>query len=373
MAREAARRSARWEPPNVGLCRGATGVSSWSHLGGKSRRRARGGTRWGALRTDDPTLSALGFCCAAPKRGAARSHSWPVASVFVRPGVAPPAGGGGIKSVVWWFRADRLGQETTDQRPHGAVLPFCGRLTVTDTVLVEWTDMAGSAPERIYLPREAWDDLARLGRRAPELRRLVGLGDQLAAVADAAAATRLVSSEMGLELADSAEMLEGLYALHGLRRSLKTSASELLRLVERSAPASAPAGWLDDNGKRWHAIREHLGELLIDGHPLDALHKARRLSFEYPCVFRRARVVTDLRPVFSADASKIARGVVSNVLVLEYSDAGDSRRLEIALDKDDLEELRAACDRARIKSETLLQDLGKMDWPVAGFGSEVDD
>lgn len=74
----------------------------------------------------------------------------------------------------------------------------------------------------------------------------------------------------------------------------------------------------------------------------------------------RARIVTDLRPVFPGvvDDDQPMRplaGVVSHKLRLEYLEAGRPGAFVVALDRADVDALREAAERAGRKHETIVE------------------
>jgi hypothetical protein len=84
--------------------------------------------------------------------------------------------------------------------------------------------------------------------------------------------------------------------------------------------------------------------------------KASELYYLHDKHLHEIRVVTDIRPVFSPDASMIISGIIKNVLILEISDRyEDEELLQVAIGVDEMRRLREQIDRAIAKTE-LLKD-----------------
>jgi hypothetical protein len=93
---------------------------------------------------------------------------------------------------------------------------------------------------------------------------------------------------------------------------------------------------------------------------IDTPAKARSLALENANTFCRARILTDIRPVFGSDIlSEPNAAVIVNTLRLTYHHGPTLRSLSVALDRDDLDELSDLLDRAKSKTETLHRFLEK--------------
>ena len=99
---------------------------------------------------------------------------------------------------------------------------------------------------------------------------------------------------------------------------------------------------------------------------LNIAAKAALLRHEYPYTFCSARILSDARPVFGPDPSDppVAM-VIAHTLKLEYHGAaGHLNELYMALDSDDISQLREVLDRAEAKSQSLRNALAGLDLEV---------
>jgi hypothetical protein len=90
--------------------------------------------------------------------------------------------------------------------------------------------------------------------------------------------------------------------------------------------------------------------------------RALDLLTENEHLFHSARVLTDIRPVFSDDPKEAPKGaLVTETLKVEYFDEGTINSLYLALSRAELQNLRDTVDRALAKSDTvhdLLEQIG---------------
>src|SRR5262249_12235531 len=96
---------------------------------------------------------------------------------------------------------------------------------------------------------------------------------------------------------------------------------------------------------------------------LGAVAKARDIIYENDRVFVDGRILTDLRPVFRANASDPPlAGVVVHTLRITYCSSEGHRRFYAVLDLDDLKKLKTVIERAIQKDNTIrkMADSAKL-------------
>jgi hypothetical protein len=107
---------------------------------------------------------------------------------------------------------------------------------------------------------------------------------------------------------------------------------------------------------RWHAVEPTLRELL-GASSLAILVKTLDLTYAHASVLQSARIISDIRPVFSEDALSVEGAVISFSLQVQYYGPGGTRAISIAMDKKDLDDLLAQCERANVKARAALDVL----------------
>lgn len=166
----------------------------------------------------------------------------------------------------------------------------------------------------------------------------------------------ILSQVQGQEpLADP--ILRQMLSLHSLMSQMKLSIDEVFSGLLDALRAAEPA-WNGSEIEAWRQREPLLRRLLS----LDAgriVAKALDLSYEYANLLRTARILTDVRPVFTVDGTTIEGAVVSHKLSIRYDNVDGLKSLMITVDEQDLRGLRTQCDRAMRKSETIVAELGR--------------
>jgi hypothetical protein len=125
-----------------------------------------------------------------------------------------------------------------------------------------------------------------------------------------------------------------------------------------------------DDSTELERLRIALSRLLA----LDAIisrAKALDLQVDQARAFQTARILTDVRPVFSSGESmRIVGLLVVHTLKLEYFEESESKEFFLALDEYDLGTLKKALLRAELKGEAiksqLVDALGVTDFGTVG-------
>jgi hypothetical protein len=109
----------------------------------------------------------------------------------------------------------------------------------------------------------------------------------------------------------------------------------------------------------WEKARERIKRFLALDRSLGLTAKAFDLLTEYDKVFCNARVVTDMRPIFTTDVARSPDALVLvHTLRIAYHEGGDLKAVYVAMDTSDVDSLLTTLDRAR-KKEASLESLAK--------------
>jgi hypothetical protein len=192
------------------------------------------------------------------------------------------------------------------------------------------------------------------------------------------AAGAVESKQKGVELARSlktipwdmgSQFLEALLPLYFLKNS---STKPVDRIVGDICFTLSVSHDLAEkpNSERLDRIGSRLSQLL-SVESIDEALRARTLSWEAACVFSRARILTDIRPVFAADAQGKPRGaIIVHSLKLSYLQNGQERDAYFTLDAKDLSDLSSVLERAKVKENTLQTFLASTDLHPIDLPSE---
>lgn len=152
---------------------------------------------------------------------------------------------------------------------------------------------------------------------------------------------------------DLGEIVKALFSLYVVRAqsevSLNRFAADIMEaLQEIDLPPNIRSE--DDVAAKTRRALQRVLEI----EPLNLVSKAIGLQGEHARTFCDARVLTDLRPVFSSDPAASPVGmVITHTLKVEYHEGGDHREFFIALDADDIKTLSEVLARAGAKAASL--------------------
>jgi len=91
--------------------------------------------------------------------------------------------------------------------------------------------------------------------------------------------------------------------------------------------------------------------------------KAVSVMLEHDIVFYRARVLTDIRPVFGATIGAPQAAVITHSLRIHYHQGEDHKDFFVMLDTQDVQTLIDVLERAKVKAENLKGVLATANIP----------
>lgn len=220
----------------------------------------------------------------------------------------------------------------------------------------------------VSIPRQAYRGLALLAKHRDKLPVIRECASE--ATASITELVRLASARTGLPEDDVSDIVDALLGMHGVRSRLNVSAEVLVQALNTCIEQQAPEEWRKENLTAWQAAREALKEAFRSDDPVGIFEKSIRLAVAHQNVLETSRIVTDVRPVFDDAGEKILRAVVTHVLMVEYFDGSDTKRIHLMLDAKDVKELKRICERADKKATVLLEATKALDWPVSVVGED---
>jgi hypothetical protein len=148
--------------------------------------------------------------------------------------------------------------------------------------------------------------------------------------------------------------LLGLYALIG---RLRIKPEQVMKHAREGIEAAQPP-WNKEEIDAWTERESLLKELILTG-AVRVVAKTLDLSYEYANVLQTARIITDVRPVFTPEATAIDGAIISHKLFIRFYNVEGQKTFTMTLDEDDVKNLRNQCDRALQKASTIEAELGK--------------
>ena len=149
-----------------------------------------------------------------------------------------------------------------------------------------------------------------------------------------------------------ANLIVGLY---NIRRKSDIEIEDLLKSLKEAVLSDDLS---EEERSRWDSAEPVLGELLSI-QSIGSAVKAIDLSYDYANICRGAKIITDIRPVFDEEPSDIIASIISYCLRLNYESRDGIESLSIALDEQDIMNLKKNCERALKKGKIAKEFMEK--------------
>jgi hypothetical protein len=229
-------------------------------------------------------------------------------------------------------------------------------------------------PIALHIPPQGYNELEQLATHATKLQDVVDVSASQRLSATPSDVGAAIASRIGVEPDIAITLLSGLASLHAMTRNGEVTVDALLKAVTQELMVGeAEEEWRVKNIKPWSAavpfIANALNSITPD-HNLILRQKALELTYAHQNIFRRCRIMTDLRPVFDTDGEVIRAMVLTHVLGIEYYDGVRRQRIEFALDEEDVENLRKSAERAKKKTDAARNEFQQSKWPLLIAGDK---
>ena len=158
--------------------------------------------------------------------------------------------------------------------------------------------------------------------------------------------------------------------MHNSRRFFDISEEDYLNEVTGSLEKNASEDWKKKYLNDWKKSKNNIKEILTIDEPFFVLEKSLELSYSYENIWRRGKIITDVRPVFNNAADAIKKIMILHLLKLEYSSGSDDKAICFAMDLKDITKLKKSCERAERKAHTARKELKNVKYIVSIAGEE---
>lgn len=178
-------------------------------------------------------------------------------------------------------------------------------------------------------------------------------------------ATAVRTSVPSLDEEDASSLLTFLVSAHWTRFARKWSAERVAARIASSLELTEP---------EIEVLESRLTRLLALS-DLSDISKAMDVLTDHERVFVDSRIITDVRPVFGNDATANPEvSVLVHMLKIAYQDSdGRSKAVHVALDTDDLGNLRRTVDRAMEKTNSLKNFLASLPMPLLDVEGQAEE
>lgn len=162
-------------------------------------------------------------------------------------------------------------------------------------------------------------------------------------------------------------IIEAFFKVYFFFDSVEVDASEFVQTITSYIKRSE-FDWLDNWEKAAAIIHTKLEEAQPNN-PFSLAKKALELPYLHSNMMTDARIITDIRPVFTDEGDEIVRATIGHLLVINYLDQekNEKGRAFFVLDADDIQKLKHLCERAEKKAATAKSQL-EINWPTSIVG-----
>lgn len=183
---------------------------------------------------------------------------------------------------------------------------------------------------------------------------------------------RRLAADLGIPVDDMSEILFMLASMYLTSRSGSQADEDFPAVVIDTA---RELDEFKDVDVEWPRAQKLLSDLLACDRSLGITAKALGVTSEYDKIFARARILTDMRPIFGEKVEEPpAAAVIVHTLRITYHTPqvnNLSSTFYLSLDTKDLHELQAEITRALAKEQTITRTLSGIHLPV--LSSEEED
>jgi hypothetical protein len=169
--------------------------------------------------------------------------------------------------------------------------------------------------------------------------------------------TRL-SNELKIETRAVSQFVMGaLMPLNHLRVYLKLETPDFLKALSNNIEKQAPENWQSENLAGWKAIEGRIAPLFAKDNFFSISNKSYQMLVKRPNPVQDVKILSELRPVYSEDATSVKAFVLAKTLVVDYLEGETKKTIHLSMDMDDLRSLASEVDRAKLKRETVSEEV----------------
>jgi hypothetical protein len=170
-----------------------------------------------------------------------------------------------------------------------------------------------------------------------------------------------ISSLQDIQSEDVPDIIDALLSLYINRSGSDKSTTEYINEFSEAARESTSEGL-----RRIAESTEDIPARLTDIFKVSSVllaAKASSVMYEYDHIFYKARVLTDVRPVFGEGAAEAQALMIIHNLRIHYHQGDVHQDFFVALDSKDIQKLIDLLERAKAKAETLKSMLASTNIP----------
>ena len=193
------------------------------------------------------------------------------------------------------------------------------------------------------------------------LREIIAAASQVGHSASLNGLAKRISDLKRLSFIDVRRALSGIWNIVDGAPGNVDEIKDRISLISSDLNRSSPPDWRRENLNEWTELAKELPEILAkvdDQHQILLAIKSHRLAYSRQFLLVGADLTTDIRPVFDENADSVIQSVVLSTLTVRFTNQiGETETLSLTLDKVDITDLSALCDRAIKKIDVVQKQL----------------
>jgi hypothetical protein len=207
----------------------------------------------------------------------------------------------------------------------------------------------------INIPRKQYAVLSKLAELSePQFAELIkGLNEIGASLSPTDFSKHLSENVKTIPADDLSGLVKMLCGLYPAKENHNKTPAQIGLDVKETAVDEKPQIFPPE---RAAILETRINKLLSIDKAIAITAKAQDVVTEHPRVFCAARIFSDIRPVFSAEADSVSAAVVVHTLNITYHQEGDHKEFFVTMDNADIDELKKAIERSE-KKYKVLQSL----------------
>ena len=164
----------------------------------------------------------------------------------------------------------------------------------------------------------------------------------------------IAAKAKGIDRSKLSAIFKVIFVLYAMKDRTGTSAKELAQRVAESY-ANSQSKENRPSSEQADILNSRIGQLLSNDKTVAVTAKAFDVMTAHEHVFCGARIMSDIRPVFSGSVEAASAAVMVHNLQIGFHDngSGEHKDFYVALDTDDIQLLKSLIERAEKKTGAL--------------------
>ncbi|MEX0977373.1 MAG: hypothetical protein WDZ48_00880 [Pirellulales bacterium] len=208
------------------------------------------------------------------------------------------------------------------------------------------------------IPPEGFDALGSLCELGREKLRSIGQAlDNVTLSLDVRVLAKSLSRSADVPALQVEKAIRAvLIPLNKIRCEDELSPATIIKSLDDAIREQASDDWKEQHFNEWMEIKNELPKFFEPDNIFSFLWKSYDLLTTYRAALRKVRLLSELRPVFHESTVSPRAMILTNTLVLEYFESGQTRSLHLTMDLSDLRSLSSELERATTKNMALQSE-----------------